>query len=272
MLKYYYLISSLPELVFEGENFKNVDFLKIRDYILEHVSEKDSRYVINLLNVIDNSNLLDAFFDKNRERVQGGQFQFHSIDDLDKSALPLYMRYFIERMEEYKAEHKSYLHKFAALQYLSNVYYTEMEKSDNKFISKWFKFDKEVRNIQTAYLCRKRGVDIDEFYLIGRDDMTKSLQKNTSPDFGLSRIRDYIPELLQAFETPNIVAREIKLDALRWKQIDEINLMEYFSIDVALGVLQKAYIADRWLALDKERGKLLFRKLVDDLIKKDDKR
>jgi hypothetical protein len=147
-----------------------------------------------------------------------------------------------------------------------------MEKSDNKFISKWFQFDREVRNIQSAYVCRERDAAIDEFYLIGKDDITELLQKNTSPDFGLSRIRDYIPELFQVFETQNIVAREIKMDALRWKQIDEINLMEYFSIDVALGVLQKAYIANRWLVLDKERGELLFRKLVDDLIKKNDKR
>ncbi|MDR0724525.1 MAG: DUF2764 domain-containing protein, partial [Prevotellaceae bacterium] len=59
-----------------------------------------------------------------------------------------------------------------------------------------------------------------------------------------------------------------KLDMLRWKQIDEINLMEYFSVDVALGILQKAYIADRWLTLDNENGKKMFRKLIDDLIKR----
>jgi hypothetical protein len=37
---------------------------------------------------------------------------------------------------------------------------------------------------------------------------------------------------------------------------------------VALGTLQKAYIADRWLALNNENGKQLFRKLIDNLITK----
>ncbi|MDR1129614.1 MAG: DUF2764 domain-containing protein [Prevotellaceae bacterium] len=42
--------------------------------------------------------------------------------------------------------------------------------------------------------------------------------------------------------------------------------MEYFSVDVALGILLKAHVADRWMALDSEEGKKMFRKLVDDLV------
>jgi hypothetical protein len=268
MLKYYYLISSLPDLFFEAGDSKKVDFLHIRDYILEKISEKDLGYAYNLLNNIDNCNLITAIYGK-RDMVwkKGGQLEFQSLNDLDKSVLPGYMLNFLEYIDDYKTEHKANPAEFVALKHLLNLYYDEVENSDNPFIAKWFRFDREMKNIQSAYLCRLFGISTEN-YLIKEDDITELLLKNTSADFGLSRERDYIPELFQALETQNLLERENKLDMIRWKQIDEINTMEYFSVDVALGTLQKAQIADRWLTLDNENGKKLFRKLIDDMIKK----
>ncbi|MDR2382699.1 MAG: DUF2764 domain-containing protein [Prevotellaceae bacterium] len=267
MSKYYYLISSLPELFFDAEDSKNPDFLYIRDYMLENFSTTDIDYIYNLLNNIDNHNLITAIYHKNRAWKKGGQMEFQSTDELSKFVLPNYMLNFLEYIDDYKTEYKSNPDELAAEKYLLEHYYAQMENSDNRFITKWFKFDREVKNIQAAYLCKQLGTSMDD-YLVKKDDITEFLLKNTSSDFGLLRERDYMPELFQALETQDVFDRENKLDMLRWKQIDEINVMEYFSVDVALGTLQKAYIADRWLALDNENGKKLFRKLIDDLIKK----
>jgi hypothetical protein len=267
MSKYYYLISSLPELFFDVGDSKNLDFLHIRDYILENFSTADIDCIYNLLNCIDNHNLITLIYRKNRAWRKGGQMEFQSVDELSKFVLPDYMLNFLEYIDDYKAEHKSNPDELAAEKYLSELYYVQMENSDNRFIAKWFTFDREVKNIQAAYLCRRLDLSMDD-YLVKKDDITEFLLKNTSPDFGLSRERDYMPELLQTLEIQDLFERENKLDMLRWKQIDEINLTEYFSADLALGILQKAYIADRWLTLDNENGKKLFRKLIDDLIKK----
>jgi hypothetical protein len=267
MSKYYCLISSLPELFFETENYKNFDFLHIRDYILEGVSATDADYVCRLLNGIDNRNLITVIYGKNRAWTKGGQLEFRSIADLNKSVLPDYMISFLEYIDAYETENKSYPDELVATQYLWKLYYDEVENADNKFIAKWFGFDREMKNIQTAYLCRRSGESVEK-YLVKNDDLTGLLMKNTSPDFGLSRERDYMPELFRALEIQDLLERENKLDMLRWRQIDEINTMEYFTLDVALGTLQKAHIADRWLKLDGESGKQLFRKLIDDLIKK----
>ncbi|MDR1170643.1 MAG: DUF2764 domain-containing protein [Prevotellaceae bacterium] len=267
MSKYYCLISSLPELFFETESSQNFDFLHIRDYILEKISDKDADYAHVLLNGIDNYNLITAIYGKNRAWKKGGKLEFRSTDDLDRSALPEYMLYFLEYMDNYKAEHKTNPDESVAEKYLLELYYDKAENSDNTFIAKWFRFDREMKNIQAAYLSRQLGI-LSEDYLLKKDAVTDFLLKNVSPDFGLSREKDYAPELFQALETHNLLERENKLDMLRWKQIDEINIMEYFSIDVALGIVQKAHIADRWLALNSENGKKLFRKLIDDLVKK----
>ncbi|MDR0385566.1 MAG: DUF2764 domain-containing protein [Prevotellaceae bacterium] len=267
MSKYYYLISSLPELFFEAENSQKFDFMYLRDYILEKIQEKDAVYVNDLSNSIDNHNLITAIYGKNRTWKKGGKFEFQSLNDLDTSALPEYMTVFLKYIDDYKAEHKTNPDELVAGRYLLELYYDRVENSDNPFIAKWFKFDREIKNIQATYLCRQLGIS-PENHLLKNGDIVEALLKNTSPDFGLSRERDYMPELLQALETTDLLERENKLDMLRWKQIDEINIMEYFSIDVALGTLQKAYIAGRWLALDSDNGKKLFRKLIDDLIKK----
>jgi hypothetical protein len=254
-------------LFFEADDYKNLDFIHIRDYILEKISGRDIDYVYRLLNDIDNRNLIIAIYGKSRARSKGGQLEFTSVDDLNKLILPDYMTRFLEYIDNYRMEHKSNPDELVATQYLSQLYYDTVESSDNKFVARWFRFDREVKNIQAAYLCRRLGVTMEKC-LVKKDALTEFLLKNTSPDFGLSRERDYVPELLQAIETKDILGREHKLDMLRWRQIDEINAMEYFTIDVALGTLQKAYIADRWLRLDNENGKKLFRKLIDDLIKK----
>jgi hypothetical protein len=264
MAQYYYLISSLPELFFESGDSKTFDFLHIRDYILEKVSEKDSVYVYNLLSDIDNYNLITKIYGKNRAWKTGGRFEFQSPDDLDKSVLPSYMLGFLEYLENYKSEHKTNPDELVAGKYLSERWYDEMENSDNAFISKWFKFDREVKNILATYSGKQLGISVDD-YLVKDDDITESLLKNTSPDFGLSRERDYMPKLFQALETQDLLERENKLDLFRWNQIDEINILEYFSIDVALGTLQKACIANRRMALNIEEGKKMFRKLLEEL-------
>ena len=59
--------------------------------------------------------------------------------------------------------------------------------------------------------------------------------------------------------------RERGLDELRWRKIDEITLMDYFDIEVILGFVCKLKIIDRWLQLDPDSGRALFRKLVEDI-------
>jgi len=264
MAKYYYLISSLPELFFETGDSKTLDFLHIRDYVLEKVSDKDTAYVYNLLSDIDNYNLITRIYGKNREWKTGGRFEFQSPDDLDKSDLPMYMLNFLEYLDNYKAEHKVNPDERVAGKYLSELWYDEMENSDNAFIAKWFKFDREVKNVLATFSAKQLGISAED-YLVKTDDITESLLKNTSPDFGLSRERDYMPKLFQILETQDLLERENKLDMFRWNQINEINIMEYFSVNVALGTLQKASIANRRLMLNIEEGKKMFRKLMEEL-------
>ena len=63
----------------------------------------------------------------------------------------------------------------------------------------------------------------------------------------------------------DILKRERGLDDLRWQKIDELTVLDVFDIEAILGYVAKLKIIDRWLQLDPDSGRALFRRLVDDI-------
>jgi hypothetical protein len=215
---------------------------------------------------------MTAVYGKNRSWKKGGILDAESVAKFNRTAMPEYMLVFLEYIDHYRSEHKSSPDENLAENRLLELYYEAMENSRNRFIAQWFRFDREIKNIQAAYSARQQGIPAEDHLIkIKDDDITEFLLKNTSlPEFGLLRERDYMPTLFPTLEIQNPAEREYRLDMLRWQQIDEINVGEYFSVDVVLGTLTKACIADRWMALNVDEGKKLFRQLIDSLINYDE--
>ena len=63
----------------------------------------------------------------------------------------------------------------------------------------------------------------------------------------------------------DLLQRERGLDDLRWQKVDELTAMDVFDLELILGFVAKLKIIDRWLQLDPESGRELFRKLVEDV-------
>jgi hypothetical protein len=257
-------MSSLPELSFKSEAQKNADVLQIRDAILGEITRGDAVYVRETLSSIDNYNLLTLLYNKKRTIKRGGMFEFDSTSKLEETALSRYMRQFLGYFEEYEQEHGQKPDPFAAEQRLNELCYAEMESSKNRFVSKWHKIEREIKNIQAAYLSRKANVSAEK-HLIADEELRDSLLRSQAQDFGLSKERDYVSELLRIFELGDLLERERKLDLFRWNIIDEINTFEYFTVNAVLGVLQKACILDRWLSLDRDKGEQRFKEMVRGL-------
>ena len=134
---------------------------------------------------------------------------------------------------------------------LDAAFYTRALAHKDRFIREWFSFDLDLRNTTVAYLNDQLGREKgqDQILLEGRGDAE-------------------FPERAKAdaiLHGTDILDRERGLDELRWRKIDEITLMDYFDIEVILGFVCKLKIIDRWLQLDPESGRALFRKLVEDI-------
>lgn len=258
---YYHLTASLPELSFKPESPASVDLLQIRESILEEVSTDDAVHVHETLSGIDNYNLLTQIFGKNRAWKSGGTLEPSAIT---KENLPQYMQLFLDWMEHYELEHGTKPDELQATQQLYEQCYTAMEMSKSAFVARWHKIEREIRSIQAAYFCRKANITPDN-QLIAGEEMRESLLKSQAQDFGLSKEYDYVAELVRIFEIADLLDRERKLDLFRWNLIDEINAFEYFTINAALGVLQKACIIDRWAQMDSGSGEQHFRNMVKTL-------
>ena len=134
---------------------------------------------------------------------------------------------------------------------LNADFYAAALKTRSDFIRKYFEYDLLVRNTRTVWLNRS----------LGRDELTDTV---TFPG-----MEDPDPFEVQAINEvlsrSDILERERELDTLMWNRIEEINVMKVFDLDVILGFTACLKIVDRWLKLDPETGRGLFRKLVEEI-------
>lgn len=134
---------------------------------------------------------------------------------------------------------------------LNADFYAAALKNRSDFIRKYFEYDLLVRNTRTVWLNRS----------LGRDELTDTviLPGMEDPDpFEVQAINEVLSR-------SDILERERELDTLMWNRIEEINVMKVFDLDVILGFTACLKIVDRWLKLDPETGRGLFRKLVEEI-------
>lgn len=134
---------------------------------------------------------------------------------------------------------------------LTEDFYRQILRHKNRFLREWFRFDLDLRNATVGYLNHQlhRAPDHDKILLEERE------------------VEEF-PELEAAeriLRGADILQRERGLDELRWHKVDEITLLDYFDLETLLGYVAKLKIIDRWLQLDPDSGRALFRRLVEDI-------
>ena len=134
---------------------------------------------------------------------------------------------------------------------LDAEFYRNALQHRNRFIRDWFRFDLNLRNLTVSYINDSLGRQE------GQDQV--KLEGDETEEF---------PEAAAAREVLNcgdILARERGLDELRWKKIDDLTILDSLDLEVILGFVAKLKIIDRWLQLDPDSGRALFRRLVEEV-------
>ena len=128
------------------------------------------------------------------------------------------------------------------------------------FIREFFQFDLNVRNQKVRYLNQALGRDPEKDVLSLRDpEAEETGLEPEEPEFKESA------QLQHILEGHDILSRERGIDDLYWEKIDELTLFEYLSFNKILGIMVKMMIIRRWLILDEEKGRAMFKKLVDEV-------
>ena len=128
------------------------------------------------------------------------------------------------------------------------------------FIREFFRFDFDVRNQKVRYLNNALGRAPE-----------KDVLKLTDPEAEENGLEPEEPEFKESaklqtiLEKNDILSRERGIDYLYWDKIDELTLFDYLNFDKVLGIFVKMMIIRRWLVLDEETGRAMFKKLVDEV-------
>ena len=142
-------------------------------------------------------------------------------------------------------------------------FYAEALKHRNRFLREYFRFDLNLRNAKVRYLNAQLGREPDQDVMTGEDWEAE--------DVDIDGFRFNGGEFDEAVKVDNIlsgtdlVSREKGLDDILWDKIDSLATFHYFDIEAILAYIAKLHIVTRWLNLDEEAGRDVFRRLMKDV-------
>ena len=142
-------------------------------------------------------------------------------------------------------------------------FYAAALRQRNRFLREYFRFDLNLRNAKVRYLNAQLGRDPDMDVMTGEDPEAE--------DVDIDGFRFTGGEFEEALKVDNILAdkdlvsREKGLDDLLWDKIDGLSTFHYFDIEAVLAYIAKLHIVTRWLNLDEEVGRDVFRRLLKDV-------
>ncbi len=269
---YYYLIAGLPDLsIDQGKlQFGSVEF---REYLKTQLKSDDYKLIEWLFLPFDNQNLLSLLTQRydqwnnagiyTREQLELAIAEVVSPDKIisdEPSGVKLYLiefiRLFFNEEEPMPAKSRDLL--------LATLYYSEAIKLKNEFLLRWLEFEANVKNLLIYHTAHKLNIPYNN-ELLNVTDLARSLVSKVGRDVGEAAEWIYYNRVIQIAEINEIANREKSIDLLRWSVLDEMNLFNYFSIEVVISYMIKIMMIERWLKLDPKTGEELFRKLLGDL-------
>ena len=249
--QYFYLISGLPDISLQDAHvpFSAKIFL---DELKDKIDKADFQLVCMLYYVRDNHNLLDTLFSKNNMLRPEG---YYSLPDLKKSVdgnvlFPQYMTDFITSFRENK-------NRYTEAEWeckLTEAYFRAAQKTENDFLNQWIEFELNLKNLMLVMSNRKQELPFSEI-ILEANEMAALMKGNPAADFSTQTSIDFLNEVVQIIEAENLIEREKKIDALRWKKLEEMTFFKYFTIEAILSFIIKLMILERWTMLKQEQEK-----------------
>ncbi|MBD3272569.1 MAG: DUF2764 family protein [Elusimicrobia bacterium] len=245
-MKYYYFVTSLPDIDFDSEQHA-ISVEEFIDLCRENCAADDFR-VISLIQLdVDNKNIIRRL-KKEDGFTPGGIF---SDDELEEKlahpdTMPEYMQSFVESLSRPLSRRDE---DRLALSYI------DFCSDQNDFLRQFFMFDRTLKNFTTAVLERKLKKNFIEF-IVGHDEYTTDMMRYSNmADFGLGAELAYTTRVMEMIDAEAYYELERYEDRLRFEKIDELNRFNYFGIDHILGYCIKLHIRERWAQLQHDRGR-----------------
>ena len=169
-----------------------------------------------------------------------------------------------ENLSEKDSQALDFLLKGFQADELTPDFYAEALKHPSKFIRQYFSFDLNLRNAKVRFLNRQLGRPEDQDMITGKGE-----EDDVNLDTDLYRFRagefEEERKVADALAQSDLLSREKDLDDIAWAKIGSLETFHYFDLTAVLAYVTKLNIVNRWLALDEEKGRELFQKLVKEV-------
>ena len=269
MGNYYYLVAGLPELQLDGQKLKH-SLAEIKEELNKSLSKNDLALINYFFLQFDNKNLLNLLADNEADIDSLGTILKDDLleyissikkeEPCNNKTIPGYLKHFIS----------AYISETPVYQTLSwedqlvTLYYEFAVRCKNEFISSWFKFNLTLTNVIIATNCIKYGLDRNES-VIGNDEISIAIRTSNAKDFGVSTILPEIDEMVRIAEETDLFEKERRIEILKWNWLEEKGFFHYFDTEYLFVYLLKIKMLERWLKLEKETGKTIFREMIGRL-------
>jgi len=266
--EYYCLIAGLPDLFFD-ENKTPVTSSVFREELQHQLSPPDYKLVEYLFLPFDNLNLLNVFCEENQSHFYPGNIsksalEFQFSPENEEIQLPHYMIIFISRMKGMDKKHTGWEDE----NILTTLFYEHALDCPNPFLKNWFRFELNLKNIFTAFNCKKYNYEPETHLLeVEGDDLVYTLliENKLKADY-FEELLPYHEELFKIAESNRKwIEIEKAVDKIKWEYLDENTFFHFFTVEKVLAFTIKLLLIERWMNLDKETGKELLNKLIDEL-------
>ncbi len=252
MANYYYLIAGLPDISFDDVKAAlTVD--QFRSEVFDALSGAD-RKVMDILLLEDECRSLIGS-ERMEELLADAKAQ-----EPCPNGVPQFMYQFVQEWLD-----ESWRDKAAfAEDRLWSLFYEYAMSSTNGFVQKWYEFNMDMNNIQSAITARKYNLDMQKV-IVGQNETAHALRTSGARDWGLSQELEYFDDVVRLLDEEDLAHRERRADQLRWNWLEENSFFNYFTVEKLFSYMVRLGIVERWTTLDKEEGQKLFRKLIGDL-------
>lgn len=268
---YYFIVAGLPDLFLdEGKNA-----FCFSDFMIElenQIAPGDLELLRCIRLPIDNRNLITILQNNNGEFDPRGNFTSEELTAAVKSGdgLPQYMVNFLDAYRENHLPSASLILE----DQLNWFFYEEMIAHPNQFLSGWFTFELDLRNMLAGINSRRGFEHFDGLaterersiasVLIDVNDTAEMILRSNAPDFGLSSLLPWAERLINISRS-ELLECEKGIDMLRWDMLNELTTFSYFGIESIIAFSLKLLMVERWKKLDVPTGKAKLERLVEEL-------
>ncbi len=266
---YFCLMASLPTIDLSDER-PGCSLSDLREQSEVEMTDSDRKLLANYFYLRhDCINLVKLLKNPEAEIDCDGNYTREQYDDLITCAremnlntpeYPDFMSDFVRDYPENKEREGFYAEDEMTYQFLNYAITT----CPNKLIRDWYRLNLDITNFLTAVLARQQGWNVND-YIQGDGEVQEMIRENKTKDFDLSKLYDYVKELVKIVDEADPVRKEKLIDAFKWIWLDESTFYDPFTINELFAYMCKLEMQHRWANLDVQTGEETFKQIIENL-------